>query len=160
MYENICIYRGGVAPRRISHWKWCLFRTSFFSTHYTFINKCTVNETVTVRRSCYICIYSAETLQHNSFAGCSCNCCNWTLGLTLWGRNKMATILLTIFEMHFWQKNFECWLKFHWSLFLNVLITITLVPVWRQASGGSLTHICITQPQWVIREADAIRSPF
>ena len=41
------------------------------------------------------------------------------------GREKMATILLTTFSSAFsWMKMYEFWFKFHWSLFLRVLLTI------------------------------------
>ena len=40
---------------------------------------------------------------------------------THWGRNKMATILQTPFS---WMQMFEFRLKFHWSLFPRVQLTI------------------------------------
>ena len=45
--------------------------------------------------------------------------------LGYWGRNKMDTISQTTFWSAFsWMKMFEFWLKFHWSLFLRVRLTI------------------------------------
>ena len=46
-------------------------------------------------------------------------------GLTHWGRDKMAAALQTTFSNAFsWVKMYEFWLKFHWSLFLGVQLTI------------------------------------
>ena len=46
-------------------------------------------------------------------------------GLTHWGRDKMADIFQTTFSSAFsWMKMFEFRLKFHWSLFLRVQLTI------------------------------------
>ena len=45
--------------------------------------------------------------------------------LTQWGRDKMHAILQTTFSSAFsWMKNFDFQLKFHWSLFLRVQLTI------------------------------------
>ena len=45
--------------------------------------------------------------------------------LTHWGRDKKDTISLTTFSSSFsWMKIFEFRLKFHWSLFLTVPLTI------------------------------------
>ena len=45
--------------------------------------------------------------------------------LTHWGRNKMAAISQTTFSNAFsWMKMYECWLRFQWSLFLKVQLTI------------------------------------
>ena len=49
---------------------------------------------------------------------CSC-------GLTHWGRDKMDVISQTTFSSAFsWMKMFEFRLKFHWSLFLRIQLTI------------------------------------
>ena len=46
--------------------------------------------------------------------------------LTHLSRDKMAAISQTIFSDAFsWMKSFIFWLKFHWTLFLRVLLTIT-----------------------------------
>ena len=46
-------------------------------------------------------------------------------GLTNWGRDKMAAVFQTTFSNAFSSmKMFEFWLKFHWSLFLSVQLTI------------------------------------
>ena len=45
--------------------------------------------------------------------------------LTHWGRDKMDAISQTTFSSAFsWMKMFELRLKFHWSLFLRVQLTI------------------------------------
>ena len=45
--------------------------------------------------------------------------------LTNWGWDKMATVSKTTFSNAFsWMKMYEFWLKSHWSLFLNVQLTI------------------------------------
>ena len=45
--------------------------------------------------------------------------------LTHWGRDKMAAIFQTIFSNTFsWMKMYEFLLRFHWSLFLSVQLTI------------------------------------
>ena len=42
-----------------------------------------------------------------------------------WGRDKMAAISQTTVSITFsWMKMIEIWLKFHWSLFLRVQLTI------------------------------------
>ena len=45
-------------------------------------------------------------------------------GLTHWGRDKMDVISLTFSSAFPWMKRFEFRLKFHWSLFLRVQLTI------------------------------------
>ena len=46
--------------------------------------------------------------------------------LTHWTLDKMVAISLTIFSGAFlWMKTFAFWLKFHWSLFLMVQLTIS-----------------------------------
>ena len=50
---------------------------------------------------------------------------NKTQGLTHWGRDKMDVISQTTGSSAFsWKKMFEFRLKFHWSLFLRVQLTI------------------------------------
>ena len=45
--------------------------------------------------------------------------------LTHCGRDKMAAIFQTTFSIAFsWMKKFEFWLRFHWSLFPRVQLTI------------------------------------
>ena len=45
--------------------------------------------------------------------------------LTHWGRDKMAAIFQTTYSKAFsWMKMYKFWLKFHWSLFLRVQLTI------------------------------------
>ena len=49
-----------------------------------------------------------------------CFCC-----LTHWGRDKMVAIFADIiFRCILWMKMFEFWLRYHWSLFLSVQLTI------------------------------------
>ena len=61
-------------------------------------------------------IMLATILRHKSPVRCH---------LTHWGRNKMDAILQTTFWSAFsWIKMFEFWIRFHWSLFLRVLLTI------------------------------------
>ena len=82
--------------------------------------------------------------------------------LTHWGRDKMAAIFQTIFSNAFsWMKMHELWLRFHWSLFLRVKLTIFQhwFRKWLsacQATNYYLNHwwlvswriyICFTQPQ-------------
>ena len=46
-------------------------------------------------------------------------------GLTHWDRNKMAATFQTIFSNTYsWMKIYEIGLRFHWSLFLRVQLTI------------------------------------
>ena len=65
--------------------------------------------------------------------------------------------------MHFlWMKMYEFRLRFHWSLFLRVQLTkipaLVQIMAWRRPGDKPLsepmmiillTHICVTQPQWV-----------
>ena len=45
--------------------------------------------------------------------------------LAPWGRDKMAAVSQTILSNAFsWMKMLEFWLRFHWSLFLRVQLTI------------------------------------
>ena len=83
--------------------------------------------------------------------------------LTHWGRDKMPDTLQMIFSNAFSSvKKLGLWLKFHWSLFPGIQLTIShhwfrwwLGP--DQGTSGylnqwwlsSLMHICITWPQWV-----------
>ena len=47
------------------------------------------------------------------------------LPLTHWGRDKMAAIFQTTFSNAFsWMKIYEFWLRFHWSVFLRIQLTI------------------------------------
>ena len=49
----------------------------------------------------------------------------WVKTLTHWGRDKMDAISQMTFSSAFsWMKMFELKLKFHWSLFLRVQLTI------------------------------------
>ena len=75
----------------------------------------------------------------------------------------MAAIFQTTFSNAFYSmKMYEFNLKFHWSLFLRVQLTISqhLVQImaWRRPGDKPLsgpmmvklpTHICVTRPQWV-----------
>ena len=83
--------------------------------------------------------------------------------LTHWGRDKMAAIFQTTSSNAFsWMKMYEFRLKFHWSLFLRVQLTI--FQYWfrwwlgaEQATShylnqwwpSSTTHVCVTRPRWV-----------
>ena len=68
--------------------------------------------------------------------------------LTHWGRDKMTAISQTTFANAFSSmKMYEFRLKFHWSLFLRAswYMIILSEPILVR----SLTHICVTRPQWV-----------
>ena len=53
------------------------------------------------------------------------SCCYSLSSLTHWGRDKMAAIFQTTFSNAFsWMQINEFWLRFHWSLFLRVQLTI------------------------------------
>ena len=82
--------------------------------------------------------------------------------LTHWGRDKMADIFQTAFPNAFsWMKMYKFQLRFHWSLFPKVQLTIFQhIPAWRHPGNkplskpmmaSLLTNICITWPQWVKR---------
>ena len=61
------------------------------------------------------------TVSPTEYALGSCS----SLVLTHWGRDKMAAFSQTTLSNAFsWMKILEFWLKFHWSLFLRVLLTI------------------------------------
>ena len=79
---------------------------------------------------------------------------SYSCDLTHLPLNKMATISQTIFSDAFsWMKIFVFWLKFHWSLFLRVQLTIAqhgldngLAPNRRQAviwNNADPIHWCI-----------------
>ena len=83
--------------------------------------------------------------------------------LTHWGRDKIGAIFQTTFSNAFsWMKMYQYQLKFHWSLFLRVQLTIFQhwFRWWLGAYQATshylkqwwyvlLMHICVTQPQWV-----------
>ena len=77
--------------------------------------------------------------------------------LTHWGRDKMAAIFQTTFSNAFsWMKMFEFRLRFHWSLFPRVQLTIFQhwfrsgdKPLSEPMMVSLLTDICVTWPQWV-----------
>ena len=49
----------------------------------------------------------------------------WLQGSTHWGRDKVAANFLTTFSSAFsWMKIHELWLRYHWSLFPRVQLTI------------------------------------
>ena len=89
----------------------------------------------------------------------------YSLALTHWGRDKTDAILLTTFSnVLSWMKALKFLLKFHWSLFPRVQLTIFQhwFRKWIgavQATSYYLNQwcpklpmcICITQPQWVKR---------
>ena len=91
------------------------------------------------------------------------NKCSDTFALTHWGRDKIDAILQTTFSNAIsWMKMFEFQLKFHWSLFSTVKLTIFQhwFRQWLAAEQAtshylnqwwpsSTTHICVTRPQWV-----------
>ena len=69
---------------------------------------------------------------HNS---CTMGCCphmpyilaydGAIVDLTHWGQDKMAAIFQTTFSNAFsWMKMYKFWLRFHWSLFPRVPLTI------------------------------------
>ena len=50
---------------------------------------------------------------------------NTMIRLTHWGRDKMASMFQTTFSSTFsWMRMYEFWLRFHWSLFPMVQLTI------------------------------------
>ena len=77
--------------------------------------------------------------------------------LTQSGRDKMDAISQRTFSSAFsWMKMFQFRLKFHWSLFLRVQLTI--LQHWHRPGDKPLsepmlvslpTCICFTPPQWV-----------
>ena len=65
--------------------------------------------------------YSIETL-HSIYRSLG----KLLMDLTYWGRDKMDAISQTTFLSAFsWMKTHECRLKFHWSLFIRVKLTIS-----------------------------------
>ena len=73
-----------------------------------------------------------------------------------WGWDKMAAIFQRTFSNTFsWMKMNEFQLKFHWSLFPRVKLTIFKhwFRLWLGADQAMmvslLMHICVTWPQWV-----------
>ena len=89
--------------------------------------------------------------------------CIVSSGLIYWGQNKMDTIFHTTFSNAFsWLKMYEFQLRFHWSLFLRVQLTISPASVqimaWSRPGDKPLsepmmvslqTHICVIWPPWV-----------
>ena len=118
-----------------------------------------------VGRAIYSSIDYVVNLLSNITHSCWCSCYNIVACshlLTHWGWDKMATIFQTTFSNAFpWMKMYDFWLKFHWSLFIRVQLTIpALVQImtWRRPGDKPLCgpmmvrlpmHICVTGPQWV-----------
>ena len=51
-----------------------------------------------------------------------------------------------------WMKMYEFWLRFHWTLFSPVQLTIFQHFRWQAiiwTNDSLLTHLCVTWPQWV-----------
>ena len=82
--------------------------------------------------------------------------------------DKMAAISQTIFSDAFsWMKSFWCWLRFHWSLFLRVKLTINQhwfrylsEPMLTRFSDAYMRHYgemslmsCWTAHAWIVKEA-------
>ena len=62
------------------------------------------------------------------------------LSLTHWGRDKMAAVWQTTLSNTYWMKMLQFWLRFHWSLFLKVQLTI--IQQWfRQLLGVVRGHV-------------------
>ena len=70
---------------------------------------------------------------------------------THWSRDKTAAISQkTSVNAFSWMKMHEFRLRFQWSLFLSVQLTI--IQHWFRSEPmmvGLLTHICVTRPHWV-----------
>ena len=68
------------------------------------------------------------SLKHIRLKMSSAKCCSFRLGLnvlTHWGRDKMvADSQMTLLNAFYWMKMLEFRLRFHWSLFLRVQLTI------------------------------------
>ena len=82
--------------------------------------------------------------------------------LTHWGRDKMAAFSQTTLSNAFsWMKILEFRLKIHWFIpkgLINNIPALVLIMAWRRPGDKplsepmlvrSLTHICVTRPQWV-----------
>ena len=95
--------------------------------------------------------------------------CMQTIVWTQWGRDKIAANFLTTFSNGFsWMKMYEFRLKFHWSFFLMVQLTIYQhwFRYWwladqetshylNQSWHSPPTHTCVTRPQWVKHSSQA-----
>ena len=69
--------------------------------------------------------------------------------LTHWDRDRMADIFHTTFSNAFsWMKMHEFWLRFHWSLFLRVQLTIFQHWFREWLGAGQATSHCLNQ--WVL----------
>ena len=78
----------------------------------------------------------------NHTAGAIIHCCIYA-SLTHLGWDKMAATLPTTFSNRFsWMKMYECWLKFHWCMFLRVQLTI-FQDLFRSPNQWWLDHWCI-----------------
>ena len=83
--------------------------------------------------------------------------------LSHWGRDKMTTVSQTTFwNVCYWIKMYEFWLRIHWGMFLKGLInyisSLVQIMAWRCPGAKPLSepmmvklpnHICVTRPQWV-----------
>ena len=94
--------------------------------------------------------------------------CKWVavnpLALTHWGRNKITTISQTTFSNAFS-------LKFVPKVSINNITALVQIMAWRRPGDkplsesmmiSLLTHMCITQPQWVkqcLRDWEASKQP-
>ena len=111
--------------------------------------------------------------QMDSAGRCHEDCPCWWLGelgwkpgiwwlLTHWGQDKMAAISQTYSNAFSWMKMYEFLfkisLKFIPKVWINNVPALVQKMAWRQPGDkplsepvmvGWLTHICVTQPQWV-----------
>ena len=78
--------------------------------------------------------------------------------LTHWGRDKMAAFSQTTLSNAFFNVNIRISLKFVPKGLINNIPALVLIMAWRRPGAKplsepmlvrSLTHICVTRPQWV-----------
>ena len=74
--------------------------------------------------------------------------------ITRWGREKFTTISQTFWNTFYWIKICEFLLRLHWILSLKFELLIFqrwFKHFFEAMIVTLLTHICVTQPQWVYR---------
>ena len=122
-----------------------------------------------MKKALHSCKLRYKCILRHKTSNCRCTIRGWHPDgvlfwqLTHWGRGKIAAISQTTMSSAFSRiKMLEYRLKFHWSLFLRVQLTISQqwyqLMAWCRPGDKPLsepmmvrlpTHICITRSQWV-----------
>ena len=145
---------------------YCLMNNAVFGWYQVYTVEC-VSKIKSILSIILYSIYGAVYPQLTQFPWDDCKNVFFILlsssnqkyeSLTHWGRGKMDAIFQTTISNGFsWMKMYEFRLKFH-CLINNNIPALVQIMAWRRPGDkplpevmlvNSLTHICVTRPQWV-----------